>query len=310
MAAVSRGGGIQRVLQKLNKSIEEGNYYEAHQMIRTLYFRYTSQKKYQDAIELLHNGTLLFFKYKQMGSGTDLAMLMLDCLKAGKDTIDSECLQKIISIFKAFDPEADTDRQEFIQKALRITADKDPSQKFGSTDLHHMCARIYWQEKNYGESRYHFLYTQDGFQCASMLVEFATTKGFKSEQDLFVTQTVLQYLCLQNSSTASIVFFKFTNKHPDFSGPPFQQPLLNFVWLLLMAIERQGPLSMFTVLCEKYQPSIERDPTYKQYLDRIAQLFFGLPPPQPTGLQGIMGDLVQSLFNDTPQAELEGEDVD
>lgn len=38
--ANSRGGGIQRVLQKLNKSIEEGSYYEAHQMIRTLYFRF------------------------------------------------------------------------------------------------------------------------------------------------------------------------------------------------------------------------------------------------------------------------------
>lgn len=32
-------GGVQRVLQKLDKSIEEGNYYESHQMIRTLYFR-------------------------------------------------------------------------------------------------------------------------------------------------------------------------------------------------------------------------------------------------------------------------------
>lgn len=40
----SRGGGIQRVLQKLNKSIEEGSYYEAHQMIRTIYFRFVGAK--------------------------------------------------------------------------------------------------------------------------------------------------------------------------------------------------------------------------------------------------------------------------
>ena len=39
MAAKSRSGGTQRVLQKLNKSIEDGEYYEAHQLIRTLYFR-------------------------------------------------------------------------------------------------------------------------------------------------------------------------------------------------------------------------------------------------------------------------------
>ena len=39
MAAKSRSGGTQRVLQKLSKSIEDGEYYEAHQLIRTLYFR-------------------------------------------------------------------------------------------------------------------------------------------------------------------------------------------------------------------------------------------------------------------------------
>ena len=37
MAQGSRG--VSRVLAKLKNSIEEGKYYEAHQMYRTLYFR-------------------------------------------------------------------------------------------------------------------------------------------------------------------------------------------------------------------------------------------------------------------------------
>lgn len=32
--------GVSRVLQKLEKSVTDGDYYEAHQMYRTLYFRY------------------------------------------------------------------------------------------------------------------------------------------------------------------------------------------------------------------------------------------------------------------------------
>ncbi|XP_031554158.1 Golgi to ER traffic protein 4 homolog [Actinia tenebrosa] len=316
--ANSRGGGIQRVLQKLNKSIEEGSYYEAHQMIRTLYFRYTSQKKYNDAAELLHNGACLFLKHKQVGSGNDLALLMLECFKNSKQQADKTSLQKILSIFKLYDPEDFQDRQEFLQRALNWTKEVDPSQKYGNTDLHHECAKIYWQEKNYGESRYHFLYTHDGLQCAKMLIEFATTRGYPGEQDLFVTQTVLQFLCLPNANTANIVFLKYTEFHPEFSSqePPFPKPLLNFVWLLLSAIKRQGSLSLFTVLCEKYQPTLERDPTYKIYLDRIAQLFFGLPPPQPTGMQGIMGGLMQTLFSDengAPDVNIsipDGEDLD
>mgnify|MGYP001792946825 CR=1 FL=1 len=38
-------GGIRRVLSKLNKCIEEGNFYEGHQMIRTIYFRYVLKGK-------------------------------------------------------------------------------------------------------------------------------------------------------------------------------------------------------------------------------------------------------------------------
>ena len=49
-----------------------------------------------------------------------------------------------------------------------------------------------------------------------------------------------RFLCLQNLMTANLVFFKYTAQHPDFSGtgPPYQKPLLNFVWFLLLVIER------------------------------------------------------------------------
>lgn len=76
---------------------------------------------------------------------------------------------------------------------------------------------------------------------------------------------------------------------------------------------------MFTVLCEQYQPSLRRDPMYNevraqgwggrrgpqglglpapepaasalQYLDRIGQLFFGVPPKQTSSYGGLLGKL-------------------
>ena len=54
---------------------------------------------------------------------------------------------------------------------------------------------------------------------------------------------------------------------------------LNFS-LLVVFIHRKGSLGQFTVLCEKYQPSIERDPTYKEvfyvyiYYPLILSLFY------------------------------------
>ena len=49
-------------------------------------------------------------------------------------------------------------------------------------------------ERNFSDSQYHFLFTSDGQQCATMLVENATSLGFPGEADLFVTQAVLQYV--------------------------------------------------------------------------------------------------------------------
>lgn len=37
---MATGRGVQNVLAKLKRSVDEKNYYEAHQMYKTLYFRY------------------------------------------------------------------------------------------------------------------------------------------------------------------------------------------------------------------------------------------------------------------------------
>lgn len=42
MMAARGDRGVSRVLDKLEASVNSGHYYEAHQMYRTLYFRYRS----------------------------------------------------------------------------------------------------------------------------------------------------------------------------------------------------------------------------------------------------------------------------
>lgn len=100
-------------------------------------------------------------------------------------------------------------------------------------------AQAYWQEKNYAQARYHFMFSMDGSGFASMLVELHTEKGFNGEIDMFITQAVLQYLCRNNASTAQETFIVYTEKHPSIRkiGPPYIFPLLNFLWFLLKAVQ-------------------------------------------------------------------------
>ncbi|XP_058013645.1 Golgi to ER traffic protein 4 homolog isoform X2 [Ahaetulla prasina] len=247
-------GGVQRVEGKLRASVEKGDYYEAHQMYRTLFFRYMSQGKHAEARELMYSGALLFFSHNQQNSAADLSMLVLESLEKSDTKVTDELL-----------------------------------------------------EQNYCESRYHFLHSTDGEGCANMLVEYSSAKGYRSEVDMFVAQAVLQFLCLKNKTSALVVFTTYTEKHPSIeSGPPFVQPLLNFIWFLLLAVDG-GKLTVFTVLCEQYQPSLKRDPMYNEYLDRIGQLFFGVPPKQTSSYGGLLGNLLNSLMVAGEEEETEEE---
>ncbi|XP_066291534.1 Golgi to ER traffic protein 4 homolog [Branchiostoma lanceolatum] len=314
-------GGVQRVEGKLRACIERGDYYEAHQMYRTLYFRYSAQKKYNDALELTYSGASLLLEHNQLCSGADLAMLWLEVLTQASIPVSKENIDRAISLFKEL--EADSpERISYLNAALKWTKTVHPDETSGHPQLHNQLALVFWKEKNYIQSRYHFLHCSDGQGCATMLIELSLQQGFPSEVDLFIAQTVFQYLCLNNKSAAKVTYMTYTESHPQIGdGPPFQKPLLNFVWYLLLAVEdcltgaSSGKVTVFSVLCDVYQPSIRRDPSYLQYLDRIGQLFFGLPPPQQSGGSGLLDNLIQSFLRGEeedapPPAQPEEEDVD
>nr|XP_031532731.1 Golgi to ER traffic protein 4 homolog isoform X3 [Vicugna pacos] len=250
-------------------------------------WRYMSQSKHAEARELMCSGALLFFSHGQQNSASDLSMLVLESLEKAEVEVADELLESLAKLFSLMDPNS-PERVAFVSRALKWSS--GGSGKLGHPRLHQLLALTLWKEQNYCESRYHFLHSSDGEGCANMLVEYATSRGFRSEVDMFVAQAVLQFLCLKNKSSASVVFTTYTQKHPSIeSGPPFVQPLLNFIWFLLLAVDG-GKLTVFTVLCEQYQPSLRRDPMYNEYLDRIGQLFFGVPPKQTSSYGGLLGD--------------------
>lgn len=294
--------GVQRVLAKLEASINSGNYYEAHQMYRTLYFRYLGQKKYSELLDLLYNGATVLLQHEQHSSGADLGILFVNVLTRSETEPSPDYFQKITSLLSIMRPTRPL-RDTFVQNALRWST-KGTDYKTGHPDLHKKIARVFWREKNYIMARQHFIYSTDGSGCAAMLVELHEQRGYTNEIDLFIAQAVLQYLCLQNKATAQEAFNSYTSRHPKInSGPPYLLPLLNFLYFLLKTID-SGKLAVFTVLCEQYQISLNRDPCYRQYLDKIGQLFFNVPPPRPRN-QGLFGSILRSFFNG-----LEDEDSD
>jgi len=295
--------GVGRVLAKLQRSIEAGNYYEAHQMYKTLYFRYSNQEKYAEAIDLLYDGAMKLSQHGQHQSAADLCMLLVETLKKADDDVDEAYIDKLGELFSVLRPDQ-IERENFLNAALQWSSKKEKSYKSGHPSLHSKFGECLWKEKNYAQARFHLIHSHSGESCGLMLVEYSTSRGYPSEVDLFITQAVLQYLCLSNLSTATVAFKIYTANHPAIKAqppndpkPPFLMPLLNFVWFLLLTVETRK-LAVFTVLCEQYRTAIGRDPAYNKYLDRIGQLFFGVPPPSrhSGGGGGLFGNLMASMM--------------
>lgn len=298
--------GVSRVLNKLRASVNNGDYYEAHQMYRTLYFRYLNQKKYDDLLPLLLDGAEVFFDKEQEASGIDLTQLIIETLVKSGPNPNTEIFSKLTNLLSRIRPD-NPQRADIIASALKwsksVTQTSQlaaPASKHsGHPSMHECIANMFWRENNFVLARYHFLHSTDGRNFALMLIQVHRERGYANEIDLFIAQVVLQYLCLQNKVTAHQTFENYTTRHPSIntSGPPYYLPLLNFIWFLLKVIET-GKLVAFNTLCTQYQASIKRDPSYADYLNKIGQLFFGIQPARPAAPSGgFFGNILSSLMS-------------
>ncbi|XP_047513297.1 Golgi to ER traffic protein 4 homolog [Pieris napi] len=296
--------GVGRVLEKLEASVNAGQYYEAHQMYRTLYFRFLNQKKYGDLLQLLHSGASILLECDQQGSGTDLAILLLDVLTKSHIKPCEEWIAKIAQLFSKMKPNV-VERETFLINAVKWSMDNN---KRGHPLLHKSIAEVYWQENKLTTAYRHFLHSNDGVAFATKLIELHTTKGYKSEIAMFIAQAVLQILCLKNKEMAQEAFKEYTRSHPNLTErvPPFQYPLLNFLYLLLKVIDQKNAMK-FLMLRKSYDKFLKRDPRYFGYLDTIARVWFGISAPgNRRNTNSMLSGIIKSMLGDIDSSDEDG----
>ena len=243
--------GVKRIETKLKSAIDQENFYEAHQLYRTLYFRYvkmcqiftilkkfvkirrvktnskhiktqcfrfSSQAKFGEAEDLLYDGSLELFKHNQVSSGTDLAILFIEVLGKSETTSErssesfEKSFQRVAKLFDKF-PRDSPYYDNFKSQAIQWSSSE--TYRSGHPRLHQLIAHNFWTSKRYSESRQNFLQSCDGSGCGRMLVEFHTCKGYPTEVDLFIVNTVLQYLVLRKHVVAAWALKAYTENHPS-----------------------------------------------------------------------------------------------
>ncbi|KAI8850594.1 hypothetical protein BC829DRAFT_374361, partial [Chytridium lagenaria] len=304
--------GVQKVLDKLKKSVEDGNYYEAHQMYHSVCQRHLKQKKTADAVALLHSGATSLLTHKQIGSGSDLALRMVDIFISESEPINDVNKSKILEIFQAFPLDDSNYLRDFIRGVTRWTA-KVGQCSVGDPQLHHAFGSRFFREKLYFDAEFHFLYgTLDSAKSAGKMAFEWSQVGYAEDGGYFLARVALGYLAQKRLKCAYLCLESFTQSVSDGNPslikeklpfrsildaktielPVYGYPLANFVQLLIYSIQREA-VDQFTLLRAEYRQSLNMDSYLYELLDRIADVWFGLgPKKQPN----ILEDLMKSLF--------------
>ncbi|KNA24235.1 hypothetical protein SOVF_017830 [Spinacia oleracea] len=304
-------------IEKLQKVIDNGNFYGAQQMYKSTSARYIAAERYSDALDILESGACLQLKHDQVTCGGELALLFVETLVKGMFSYNDDLLDRLRKIYEEFPRNAlpdhvgdDDDMQKlsealgaakvrveacasFLRAAIRWSIEFG-THKSGSRELHTMLAEyIYFEtpEVDMAKVSFHFVRGNSPKKFADTLVNFME-KCYPGEDDLAIARAILMYLALGNMRDANYVMDEVKKqlelKEVDFPD----SDLMQFVSYLLQTLERDA-LPLFRMLKQNFKSSIDIDPAFSELLDEIAERFYGVQRKNP--MQGMFGDIFKMM---------------
>ncbi|XP_061373934.1 protein GET4 [Gastrolobium bilobum] len=300
----------QENIDKLEKVVNEGNYYGAQQMYKSISARYVSAQRYSEALDILHSGACIQLAHGQVTCGAELALLFVETLGKGKIPYDDKTLDLLEKIYKTFPrvllPQHlwDVDDMQqlsetigaaktrvegcssFLKAAIRWSAEFGANSS-GSPELHIMLAEyIYSESPEVDMTRvtYHFVRGNNPKKFASTLVNFLG-RCYPGEGDLAIARAVLRYLSSGNLRDANILMDEIKKQVESAEVEIPRTDLMQFINYLLPTMERDA-LPLFNMLRANFKSSIDRDPTFNEMLDDVAEKFYGVQRRNPMGMFG------------------------
>ncbi|PRT56712.1 Golgi to ER traffic protein 4 [Wickerhamiella sorbophila] len=285
---------IEKTLARVNERVILGQYYEAHQAVRTVVSRYLRQKAYGSAIGLLYNSCILLVRKGQTGSIADLLSMMIEVYKAADVAVDSVSKGRIAQILWQING-SDQALKQVVQPVISWSA-KHGAEKSGDPELHHIFGSLFSHAGLAEDAEKHFLLgTRDS---AAALAEMHARWHAKDSNNatLYISRGILGYLSVQNIRNARVYTERalqdlietldepVTTEHDIFVFE--DEYLLNFLQMLIPACQIKEGI-IYRQLADHYKvKSIEG---WSAALQTIEGESFGIYPQRGFNLMDLMG---------------------
>ncbi|GBG29212.1 Golgi to ER traffic protein 4-like [Hondaea fermentalgiana] len=285
--------------RRLEKRVEEDDdAYGALQTYKTFHARANKKEDFVSAVDLCRSGSTILLKKQHLTAGTELALLLVETLESAKIEEDADAKAVVLEVAKAFEEvenkkDAAKNQARFL-KACIVWSQLSHCGNFekGDPALHRLAAGAKVRMGDISGAATHYLHAREPKEFATFLYQW-TSMGYQGERDLFLARAVLQLLALENLKDANTLYDTFVGLLAMKKTPLQDTPLAHFVKFLLRAVECDA-YPLFKMLCEKYQPSIQRDANFQMYLDRISEMYFGIKA-QKRGFQAIIDSMLQGF---------------
>ncbi|KAL2269713.1 hypothetical protein VTJ83DRAFT_1897 [Remersonia thermophila] len=305
---------IEKIIARLQKRIAEGAFeeqYEASQETRLVAARYAKQGNWAAAVDILSNVSQSLLRAGLGGAGGDLAVLLVDIYKQAGQKPDGGSRGRLVTLLRLFAREEPT-RKKFIKEMI------DWSKKFGDypagdPELHHVIGTLFAEEHEAEDAERHLvLGTKESADVLARMEYEWYREDEPHAAGLYCARAVLPYLLVANVRAANTAYRAFVAAlgadNPSLAVQDISSagadvrvfpslPLLNFVGLLLLAVQKGTP-DLFRQLKTKYAANIgELGGAWDQALEGIAEMYFGIQRPRQSNP---LLDMMGSLFGGAP----------
>lgn len=190
----------------------------------------------------------------------------------------------------------------------------------GDPELHHVAGSLYAEEHEPYEAERHLIIgTRDSPEVLAKMEYTWYREGDAHLAPHFAARAVLPYLLVGNVRAANTSYRLFTSSlSSDNAGLNVQDvssassdirvfpslPLLNFLGLLLLAVQRGAP-EVFKGLVSKYATQInETENAWAEPIEMIGEMYFGIAKPrQSNPLMDMMNGLFGGAGGGAPQQQ-------
>lgn len=305
--------GTQKVLRKLEASLAEGQFYEAHEQCKTVYHRLRARRQAEDSYTLCTEGARLQLQRGQLNCGVELCQLLVEAYVADKLQPSDEAVRRLLGLVDAFPlqgrPEgADPPVQEcasFVSAAVKWLRSAGGWQHEAALEgrlAAYTTSALGWQ--GLGFALPHYARAGDAAAMAAA-VAAAASQGGSGEEDLFVARAALSMAAVQPPPAAPqpAAGQRQLDAAAEVAGPAYaaaaghaapDTPLLHFVGLFLEALRRQSE-ELVELLAQRYRPSLDRDPQLWQLMMKARAAHLPAAAMAAGGMGGLLGDLFGAL---------------